>query len=147
MFCCENACRIESILGGLSRNIRLSIRTSVGLLEPRCFVGDHMSSELKNMLTKVAQEDCERAEEALQAGMGRFESLLLKIAQSKKLDVLIWFEGTTQEELNRDEADLSMLERANLIKGQIKYTHRNAYRQYELTKKGAELAERLSQAK
>jgi hypothetical protein len=102
-----------------------------------------MSSELKTMLQKVAQEDCEQAEKALEAGTQRIQSLLLKIAASKKLDALIWFEGTRSEEINKDEADLSMLERANLIKGQIKYTHRNAYRQYELTKKGSELAEKL----
>jgi Mn-dependent DtxR family transcriptional regulator len=36
-----------------------------------------------------------------------------------------------------------MLERANLIKGEIKFTQRDAYRSYVLTKKGNELAEEL----
>jgi len=37
-----------------------------------------------------------------------------------------------------------VLERAHLVKGQTKETNHNVYRQYELTKKGAELVERLS---
>ena len=34
-----------------------------------------------------------------------------------------------------------MLEKASLIKGNTKNTNHNTYRQYELTKMGAELAE------
>jgi hypothetical protein len=70
-------------------------------------------------------------------------SILLDIAKYRKLDIVIWFEGTKQSELNQQEKELNMLERANLIKGQMKYTHRNVYRQYELTKKGAELLNKL----
>ena len=103
-----------------------------------------MSTELKKLLDKVAEEDFKRQEIAVEEGIPRYTALLLRIAKSKKLDVLIWFEGTKQTDLNKDEEDLGMLERANLIKGQIKYTHRNVYRQYEVTKKGADLADKLS---
>ncbi len=106
-----------------------------------------MSSELKDVLHKVAQEDCERAEAELDSGMDRIQSLLLKIASLKKYDLVVWFEGTLAKDIDKDEADLGFLERANLIKGQMKYTHRNVYREYELTKKGADLAERLSKEK
>ncbi len=103
-----------------------------------------LSTELKARLDKVAEEDYKQLEIEIDADMPRLKALLLKIAQTKKLDKLIWVEGTKQTDLNRDEKDFNVLERANLIKGQTKYTHRNVYRQYELTQKGAELAEKLA---
>jgi len=36
-----------------------------------------------------------------------------------------------------------LLERSNLVKKQIKYSEDNAYREYQLTKKGTELAKKL----
>ena len=103
-----------------------------------------LSEELKARLNKVAEEDYKQLEIQLDADMPRLKALLLKIAHNKKLDELIWVEGTKQPDLNKDEKDFNVLERANLIKGQTKYTHRNVYRQYELTQKGAELAEKLA---
>jgi hypothetical protein len=103
-----------------------------------------MSKELKSMLNKVVEEDNKREEAELEQGMQRYTSLLLKIAKMKTFDLVISFEGTRQEDLNKNEADLSMLLRANLVREQTKYTHRNVYRRYELTQKGAELAEKLS---
>jgi hypothetical protein len=103
-----------------------------------------LSSELKDRLSKVTEEDCKKAQSELQADFPRAKSLLLKIAQAKKFDALIWMEGTKQNDLNQDEKHLSLLERANLIKGLTRYTHRNVYRQYELTQKGTELAEKLA---
>jgi hypothetical protein len=102
-----------------------------------------MSTELKARLNKVSEEDHEQDEKNLEAELPRIKTLLLKIAQAKKFDILIWMEGTKQPELN-DEKDLGLLERANLIKGQTKYTHRNVYRQFELTKKGEDIAKQLS---
>lgn len=103
-----------------------------------------MSSELKKMLNKVASEDSKRFEAEIEEGMGRFKSLLLQIAKDRKLDVITSFEGTEQSDLNKNEHDLKVLERAQLVEGQTKQTHRNLYRQYMLTAKGAELAEKLS---
>ncbi len=103
-----------------------------------------MSIELKTRLDKVIEEDRKHEENQLEADLPRLKALLLKIVQTQKFDMLIWMEGTKQTELNKDEADLSLLERANLIKGQTKYTHRNVYRQYKPTAKGTELAAELS---
>jgi len=103
-----------------------------------------LSAELKTRLTKVAKEDCKKAEAELERDFPRAKSLLLKIAQAKKYDFLVWMEGTKQNDFNEGEKDLNLLERANLIKGQTRYTHRNVYRQYELTQKGAELSEKLA---
>jgi hypothetical protein len=103
-----------------------------------------LSAELKDRLDKVAEEDRKQEEARRETDLPRIKSLFLEIARVKKFDVPIWVEGTKQSDLNRDEVNLNALERANLIKGQTKYTHRNVYRQYELTQKGAEVAEKLA---
>jgi hypothetical protein len=103
-----------------------------------------MSSELKTMLNKVIVDDSEREETEFEEGIDRYKSLLLKIAKYKKLDIVISVEGTAQADLNKNERDLNVLERANLVKGKTKFTHRNVYHQYELTMKGAELVGKLS---
>jgi hypothetical protein len=41
------------------------------------------------------------------------------------------------------EQDLNFLERGNLVKGKLKFTERNAYRECQLTKKGSELLKKL----
>jgi hypothetical protein len=97
-----------------------------------------MPSELKTILNKVAEKN------TLEQSFQRYKTLLLKIAGFKGTDVLISFEGTKQADSNEEQADLCMLEKASLIKGNTKNTNHNTYRQYELTKKGAELAEKLS---
>jgi hypothetical protein len=103
-----------------------------------------MSSELKTMLNKVLVEDSKRKETEFEEGIDRYKSLLLKLAKDKTLDIIISFEGTEQRDVNKNKLDLNVLKRAHLVKGQTKYTHRNVYRQYELTTEGAELVEKLS---
>jgi hypothetical protein len=103
----------------------------------------YLSADLKARLDRVLEEDYKQEEMRLEEDLPRMKELLLKISNMKKFDVLVWMEGT-KEELNKDERFLGLLERANLVKGQTKYTHRNAYRQYELTLKGSELAEMLA---
>lgn len=97
-----------------------------------------MSSELKTILNKVAEEN------AVEQAFQRYKALLLKIAGFKGTDILISFEGTKQTDSKEEQTDLCILEKANLIKGNTKNTNHNTYRQYELTKKGVELAEKLS---
>jgi hypothetical protein len=103
-----------------------------------------MSSELRTILNKVAEENHKREENAVEQAFHRYKALLLKIAGFKGTDVLISFEGIKQVDSKEEQADLCILEKASLIKGNTKNTNHNTYRQYELTKKGAELAEKLS---
>jgi len=103
-----------------------------------------MSSELKKILSKGAEEDSKRKEKELAEGINRYKSLLLKIAEEKKLDLTVSVEGAKQRDLSKNAEDLNVLESAQLVEGQTKFTHRNEYRQYVLTPKGAELAEKLS---
>ena len=97
-----------------------------------------MSSELKIILSKVAEK------KALEQAFQRYKALLLKIAGFKGIDILISFEGTKQADSKEEQADLCILEKASLIKGNTKNTNHNTYRQYKLTKMGAELAEKIS---
>jgi hypothetical protein len=103
-----------------------------------------MSLELKMILHRVAEENKEQKETDFEEEINRYKSLLLKLAKNKTLDVIYLVEGTEQQNSKKDRGDLEMLEKAHLVKGQTKYTHRNEYRQYELTSEGAELAEKLS---
>jgi len=103
-----------------------------------------MSLELKAMLSKVAVEDNKREEIEFEEGINRYKFLLLRIAKEKKLDITTIIEGTNAVDINKNEQDLNVLEKAHLVEGKTKYTHRNVYRQYELTSKGAELAEKLT---
>jgi hypothetical protein len=102
-----------------------------------------MSSELKIILEKVALEDNKQKESDFEEGIDRYKSLLIKLAKEKSLDVILSIEGSPQPDLNKNRQDLDLLERALLVEGQTKYTHHNEYRQYKLTPKGTELAEKL----
>ena len=103
-----------------------------------------MSSELRTILKNVAKENYKREKTVDEQEFQRYKYLLLKIAGFNGTDVLISFEGTKQADSKEEQADLCTLEKASLIKGNTKNTNHNTYRQYELTKKGAELAEKIS---
>ena len=101
------------------------------------------SSELKAILNQVANEDYANEELDIEKSLLRFKSLLLEIAKSKNWDLAIWVEGSDVKYAEKYEKDLNLLERGNLVKGKLKYTERNAYREYQLTKKGSEIAAKL----
>lgn len=96
------------------------------------------------MLIQLIQERSKREEREIEEGIERFKSFLLRTSNEKQLDLAILVEGTPSKDLERDGQDLEMLEKADLLKGETKYTHRNQFRQYTLTLKGAELAGKLS---
>ena len=112
-----------------------------------------MSSLLKEMLEKVAEEDYQKEKDEMQQRaqerLPEFKSLILAIKKQKTYDLLVLVEGCPPdgEDITKVEKDLNMLERANLIKGEMRFTERDAYRSYVLTKKGDELAEQLLKEK
>ncbi len=103
-----------------------------------------MSLELKTILKSAAAEDNKLRETEFEEGIDRCKSLLLRLAKEKTLDIVFSVEGADQPDLNKNKRDLDVLERALLVRGETKYTHRNEYRQYVLTTKGIELVEKLS---
>jgi hypothetical protein len=102
-----------------------------------------MSSYLKAVLDNVVEEDYERKELEIEKGLERFKFLLREIAKAKKWDLAIWVEGANVKGVEKYEKDLNLLERGNIVKGKMKFTERNAYREYRLTKKGSELVKKL----
>ncbi len=95
------------------------------------------------MLAAAANDECKESLSLLEADLPRVKSLLLEIAKVGNFDFPLLVEGDKPTETNRDEKNLSLLERAKLAKGETKYTHRNVYRRYVLTQKGAELVAKL----
>jgi DNA-binding HxlR family transcriptional regulator len=93
-------------------------------------------------LNKLAGEDYKQEVTEFTEGIDRYKSLLLRLAEDEKMDVVVSVEGTEQHDLNI-ERDLDVLEKALLVKRKMKYTHRNAYREYELTPKGNELVKKM----
>ncbi len=91
----------------------------------------------------MSKKDVGKENLKLEHDLPRYKSILLKVSSLKKLDVLISIEGTKQDNLDNLERDLNMLQRANLVVGSTKYTHRNVYREYEITDIGAEIAKKL----
>jgi hypothetical protein len=79
----------------------------------------------------------------IEEGLERYKSLILQIAKYGKADFLVWVEGTEMKEFEKQEKDLNLLERSNLIRSEMKYTERDAYLECTLTETGAELAEKL----
>lgn len=102
-----------------------------------------MSSDLKAILDKVVEEDYHQKELEIESRLERFKFLLLEIARAKKWDLAIWIEGSKVKSVDQYERDLNFLERGNLVKGKMKFTERNAYREYQLTKKGSDLVKKL----
>ena len=104
-----------------------------------------MSLDLKEILSGVVEEDHKRMEMELEQGLERFKSLLFEIEKAKKWDLAIWVEGEKNDVgLRKYEKDLNLLERGNLIKGEMKFTEHNTFREYQLTVKGLELIKKLS---
>jgi hypothetical protein len=103
-----------------------------------------MSSDLRAVLHKVAEEDYKREIADIDEGLERYKTLILKIFRAKKWDLAIWVEGS-ETYWKQDEKDLDLLERSNLVRGEIKYSERarTEYREYTLTRKGTEMAEKL----
>jgi hypothetical protein len=102
-----------------------------------------MSSDLKIVLSKVVEEDYKRREFEVEKGLERFKNLLCEIARAKKWDLVIWVEGSDVKGVRKFEKDLNLLERGNLITDKLKFTERNAYREYQLTKKGSDFVRKL----
>jgi hypothetical protein len=102
-----------------------------------------LSLDLKSILDKVVEEDYKQKEGEIEKRLENFKFLLLDIAKAKKWDLAIWVEGSNVKGVEDHEMNLNLLERGNLIKGKMKFTERNAYREYQLTKKGSELLKKL----
>jgi hypothetical protein len=102
-----------------------------------------MASDLKMILDNVAAEDYEHEKLDIATNLPLFQSLLVKISKAKRWDLALWVEGSKVTAAETYETALNLLEHGHLVTGQMKYTEHNAYREYQLTEKGADLVKKL----
>jgi len=102
-----------------------------------------MSQELKSKLYKVAEEDRVREEKEFEEGIERYKSLLTKVSKVRPFDMMLQAEGPEFYNVKQTMQDLGVLERAGLLKSELKETFRSQYRQYDLTAEGDQLVEKL----
>jgi DNA-binding MarR family transcriptional regulator len=100
-----------------------------------------LSSELKSILVSITEEEYKNKLKAINNNLERFQELLLKIFNQKKLHLTLWVVGEdTHWEV---EKDLDLFEKAGLIIGEMGYSDQSGYREYTLTNKGKKLVQKL----
>lgn len=102
-----------------------------------------MSEELMKGIDAVLEAD----RKAIEAKLGVYRDLLLKVREAGMLTIPVWVEGVESAEAHDSERTYSLLECAGYIAIEKKYSHRNIYNQVTLTEKGKELAERMAREK
>ncbi len=102
-----------------------------------------MSSELKSILVETIKEEYQNKRNEIEKRINQYAALLLKIAEHKKYNLSVWVGGDETHWCT--ENDLTLLEKANLIQGKMKYTEHNAYYEYTLTTKGTQIIRQLKQ--
>jgi len=106
-------------------------------------LGGLVSSKLKSILVGTIKEEYQNKRTDTEKRIDQYVALLLKIAEHKKYDLSVWVGGDDTHWCT--ENDLALLEKANLIQGKMKYTEHNAYYEYTLTTKGAQIVRQLKQ--
>jgi hypothetical protein len=100
---------------------------------------------LRKALLVVVEEEHRNRVRGVEESLSRFSDLLLAIGLVGSWDFLLWAEGVESKDVERVQDDLDMLEKAGLIKTEIKYRHRGPYRDCKLTETGAELLKKLTE--
>ena len=91
----------------------------------------------------VAEDDRQLEEKEFEEGFERYKSLLLRVAKVRPFEMTPQAEGPAFYDVKQVMHDLAVLERAHLLKGELKETWRSEYHQYDLTTEGAELVDKL----
>ena len=100
-----------------------------------------MSSELKSILIDFVEEECQNKLKDINNNLERFQELLLKISRQKNYHLTLWVVG---EDMHWGvEKDLDLLEKADLITGEMGYSDQSGYRIYTLTDKGKGIVQKL----
>ena len=101
-----------------------------------------MSIELKSLLVDTIEKECKNRLIDIKNNLARFQEILLKISEQKKYKLTLWVVG---EDTNWEvEKDLDLLEKAELIIGEMGYSDQSGYREYSLTEKGKKIVQKLS---
>lgn len=97
--------------------------------------------ELKHLLYHQICREFEEFTEAIEKDLTRYADSLLKVRERGSRSVMIGFQGTD----TADPAlkDLDLLEKASVLKSEIKFTERNIYKIFSLTDRGRTLVSKL----
>lgn len=101
-----------------------------------------MSAELKKALLDQAERDYERERREIMERLAAYQELLARMAAMGGYTLPLWAEGGDAG-FDAELRDLSLLERAGLIKGAYGFTEHNMFRKYSLTERGKEIARKL----
>lgn len=104
-----------------------------------------MSDELRKALLGVVEEENRNRVRGVEESLMRFSDLLLAIGLVGSWDLLLWAEGVESNDVKRMQGDLDLLEKAGLIKTEIKYRPHGPYRDCQLTDRGVELLKKLTE--
>ena len=97
---------------------------------------------MKSLLVDTIEKECKNRLIDIKNNLARFQEILLKISEQKKYKLTLWVVG---EDTNWEvEKDLDLLEKAELIIGEMGYSDQSGYREYSLTEKGKKIVQKLS---
>lgn len=94
--------------------------------------------DLNKILLQKIEEDFRKEQKKVAERSEELKSLLMRIAKAGKWSLPIIVMGMETHHLEQ-EKDLDLLEKCGLIGSKVKYTKRNAYREYSVTEKGQAL--------
>ena len=97
---------------------------------------------MKSLLVDTIEKECKNRLDDIKNNLARFQEILFKISEQKKYKLTLWVVG---EDTNWEvEKDLDLLEKAELIIGEMGYSDQSGYREYSLTEKGKKIVQKLS---
>lgn len=101
-----------------------------------------MSIELKSLLVDTIEKECENKLIDIKNNLERIQKLLLKVSEQKKYKLTLWVVG---EDTNWEvKKDFDLLEKAELIIGEMGYSDLSGYREYSLTDEGKKIIQKLT---
>lgn len=101
-----------------------------------------MSIELNSLLVDTIEKECKNRLIDIKNNLVRFQEILLKISEQKKYKLTLWVVG---EDTNWEvKKDLDLLEKTQLIIGEMGYSDQSGYREYSLTEKGNKVIQKLT---
>jgi hypothetical protein len=103
-----------------------------------------MSTDLKNTLYAVAEEDRQREVKEFEDNLGRYRDLLIRVSKVRPFEMMLQSEGPEFYDMRQTMHDLRVLERAHLLKETLKDTFRAEYHQFDLTSEGEHLVEKFA---
>jgi len=104
-------------------------------------MGKKLSTDLKSLLIKAAEKECEDKVKNVKNNLTDLQNLLLKISEQKKYDLTLWVLG---EDVDwKVEKNFELLDKAGLITGKMKFYDQSGYLEYSLTDKGKKIVQQI----